>query len=552
MPGSAASTAVAAVMHRACAAGAGGVATGVQRARQREGAPPLVGARGSTLRLDSASPSGSRTVGTPTTPTPRSRSCGHPPDQRQLLVVLLAEVRAAGPHQVEELGHDGEHAGEVPGPDRALEHVAERARARRRPGPSAVRVHVRDAGRPDQVDAVALAQREVGVERARVAGEVLGRAELHRVDEDRRDHRRALVARGRASSAACPACSAPMVGTSPIGPGSAGRARRRTRCGYGRPSRASLQCCAARIAAACWSASSRPAARGPCGGAPGHRDVGRRRCRARCAARVPRCARDGGDVAARHRAGQRRVAQPQDVVQRRAEQRCDAAGPARRRPAAASSDSASLTSVTRWFEPIGERRVVERAGGFGHPHRLAAHLEHERLGHRPHLVERGDAERGAVEPVEVLGAAGERHHRVQREREDARAPRPDRARRCRARRTCARRAGPRARRPASASPATSGRRTSSGTASRTRSAPATTSSAGRTSAPGSRRCGPSREAADTPLAATTSCPARASAAPSAAAHAPDAEDADAEPRGSRGAHVTEPTAGPCVPDGRGR
>ena len=50
----------------------------------------------------------------------------HPADQRELLVVLLAEDRDVGPDQAEQLGDHGEHAAEVAGPGLALEDVAER------------------------------------------------------------------------------------------------------------------------------------------------------------------------------------------------------------------------------------------------------------------------------------------------------------------------------------------------------------------------------------------------------------------------------------------
>ena len=46
----------------------------------------------------------------------------HGPDQRELLVVLLAEERDVGPDQAEQLGDDGQHAGEVARAHRALEH----------------------------------------------------------------------------------------------------------------------------------------------------------------------------------------------------------------------------------------------------------------------------------------------------------------------------------------------------------------------------------------------------------------------------------------------
>jgi hypothetical protein len=84
---------------------------------------------------------------------------------------------------VQQLEHDGEHAVEVAGPVRPLEHLAHRPGA----DPHERRaVGVDDVGRrrEDDVGALARAHREVGLERARVAVEVLARPELQRVDED--------------------------------------------------------------------------------------------------------------------------------------------------------------------------------------------------------------------------------------------------------------------------------------------------------------------------------------------------------------------------------
>ena len=124
----------------------------------------------------------------------------HLPDQHELLVVLLAEDRDVGPDQAEQLGHHGEHAAEVAGPDLALEHVRERSGLdghRRLLGPA--RVDLLDGRGEDDVDALLLADLEVEVEGARVAVEVLAGAELERVDEHRGDHD-PRPARGRPAS----------------------------------------------------------------------------------------------------------------------------------------------------------------------------------------------------------------------------------------------------------------------------------------------------------------------------------------------------------------
>ena len=65
----------------------------------------------------------------------------------------------------------------------------------------------------------------------------------------------------------------------------------------------------------------------------------------------------------------------------------------------------------------GERGVVQRAVLLGDEHRLAAHLDHQRLGGRAERVRRGHPEADALDPVHVVLAAGERHHRVQRQRQ---------------------------------------------------------------------------------------------------------------------------------------
>ena len=78
-----------------------------------------------------ARPSGSRTIGQPTTSTGKDEVGGHPPDHRELLEVLLAEVGAARAGDGEELGHDRGHPGEVRGPGRALHRLAEARRRRR-------------------------------------------------------------------------------------------------------------------------------------------------------------------------------------------------------------------------------------------------------------------------------------------------------------------------------------------------------------------------------------------------------------------------------------
>jgi hypothetical protein len=71
---------------------------------------------------------------------------------------------------------------------------------------------------------------------------------------------------------------------------------------------------------------------------------------------------------------------------------------------------------------VGEGRVVQRPGRLGDADRLGAHLNDERLADAPRGlvgVGRGDAEAAGGDSLEVLGAAGERHDRVQGERQGA-------------------------------------------------------------------------------------------------------------------------------------
>ena len=89
---------------------------GLQRAGQRERAPPLVGGQ-EPVAAGQREP-----VGVPDGRHPDDRRAqvevvGHQPDQRQLLVVLLAEVGPPRADQVQQLGDDREHAGEVAGAD---------------------------------------------------------------------------------------------------------------------------------------------------------------------------------------------------------------------------------------------------------------------------------------------------------------------------------------------------------------------------------------------------------------------------------------------------
>ena len=135
-----------------------------------------------------ASPSGSRTVGTGDHLDREVEVLHHPPDEQQLLGVLLAEVGACRP---------GSGAAACR-PRSARRRSARAGSAPRAPSPSGTGAdpHARLAARVDDVRASGAktrstpsrrADRQVVVDGARVARQVLARPELQRVEEDRDD-----------------------------------------------------------------------------------------------------------------------------------------------------------------------------------------------------------------------------------------------------------------------------------------------------------------------------------------------------------------------------
>jgi hypothetical protein len=110
----------------------------------------------------------------------------HAPDDRELLVVLLAEHRDIGAGRSEQLRDDRRHAVEMARPTGAFH--GGRERARHDPGLETRGVH-RGGGRGiHRIDRCVGARGEVGLEHLWVAGEVGGIAELERVDEDGHHH----------------------------------------------------------------------------------------------------------------------------------------------------------------------------------------------------------------------------------------------------------------------------------------------------------------------------------------------------------------------------
>ena len=111
-----------------------------------------------------------------------------------MLCILLSEVRAIGLHGIQQLGYNRRDADEVAGATRALQHTGERIHrdARRVAG----RVHLLDARNEHEADACAFQHLKVACFVTGVLREVLVRAELRRVDEDRGVDALALGLRG--------------------------------------------------------------------------------------------------------------------------------------------------------------------------------------------------------------------------------------------------------------------------------------------------------------------------------------------------------------------
>ena len=117
-------------------------------------------------------------------------------DDGELLRVLAAEVRAARSDDREQLGDDGRHAVEVrragAAPHRSVGQPGDVHRRRRRH-----RVHLGDARSEHASTPSSSHSLEIVGEVARIAVEILVRAELQRVDEDRDDDEVGLGPRGR-------------------------------------------------------------------------------------------------------------------------------------------------------------------------------------------------------------------------------------------------------------------------------------------------------------------------------------------------------------------
>jgi len=139
--------------------------------------------------------------------TQRSAACG---ERQRPGGVLLAEVGAIGFAAISSLGDNGSDAAKVAWARCAVEAVAEAFNIYKkwlRP-----RVEFFYRGGEDYIRALGFGEGAVGVEGARIAGEVLVGPELGGVDEDAHGDTTA-GSTGGAMSEAWPAWSAPIVGT---------------------------------------------------------------------------------------------------------------------------------------------------------------------------------------------------------------------------------------------------------------------------------------------------------------------------------------------------
>ena len=128
--------------------------------------------------------------------------------------------------------------------------------------------------------------------------------------------------------------------------------------------------------------------------------------------------RHGFRVAAGDGTGQARVAEPQGVIQRGGQQRAEQA-----RRVGHSGGPEQIAGLGHERDQVvgraGERRVVQVPLFLGDEYGLATHLDHQGLGRGLEHFGRGYPEARSGQPVDVVGAAGERHHRVQRQRQGA-------------------------------------------------------------------------------------------------------------------------------------
>ncbi len=104
-----------------------------------------------------------------------------------MLVVLLAEHRDVGLRLVEQLGDDRGDAGEMVWPEAILQ-TRRRRPGERHGGDETGGIHLLNRGREDEIRVDLRQPGAIGVEAARIAGEILMGTKLGGIDENRRDH----------------------------------------------------------------------------------------------------------------------------------------------------------------------------------------------------------------------------------------------------------------------------------------------------------------------------------------------------------------------------
>ena len=114
----------------------------------------------------------------------------HAADDGHLRRIFLSEEGDVGLDDVKQLGHDRGHAAEVAGTRASVELVAQSLD--RYPRGLALRIHLVDGRREQNIDALFFQQRAVAFEGARILRQIFRRAELRGVHEDGNGHRVAL------------------------------------------------------------------------------------------------------------------------------------------------------------------------------------------------------------------------------------------------------------------------------------------------------------------------------------------------------------------------
>ena len=293
------------------------------------------------------------------------------------------------------------------------------------------RVDVVDRRREEHVDTLGLAERAVLLERARVAVEVLARAELQGVHEQRHDQGRvgtdlrartahqagvALVHRAHRADEA-DALAAGAAGREQVGQLLAGA---REHQGHGVPQMCSRGETGASTAGQRVVEHLTDAVRAdrqhPAVGDDAvergarHGDVRGQRVR-RGGGDLGEVAADGADVAADDGAGQGGVALGQRVVESGVEQRAQGGG--RVLGAGSAEQLHGLGDQgDEVVRAVGQTRVVERALVLGDEHRQAAEVADQPLGELALRRAGRDAVHAAAQAGQVDVGAGERHRRV--------------------------------------------------------------------------------------------------------------------------------------------